>query len=89
MEKKYDEMTESDEEREVAKLSKEEQKQYQEMKDLMSIQGRLKGQIPGFAAGIQAYITGCFQGVPLELAKPYVIEEVGKKGGLVNENASC
>ena len=77
MEKKYDEMMESDEEREVAKLSKEEQKQYQEMKDLMSVQGRLKGQIPGFAAGIQAYITGHFPGVPSELAKPYVIEEVG------------
>ena len=83
MEKKYDEMTESDEEREVAKLSKEEQKQYQEMKDLMSVQGRLKGQIPGFAAGIQAYITGRFPGVPLELAKPYVIEEVGEKADLL------
>ena len=83
MEKKCDEMTESDEEREVAKLSKEEQKQYQEMKDLMSVQGRLKGQIPGSAAGIQAYITRCFPGVPSELAKPYVVEEVGKKADLL------
>ena len=83
MEKKYDEMTESDEEREVAKLSKEEQKQYQEMKDLMSVQGRLKGQIRGFAAGIQAYITRRFPGVPLELAKPYVVEEVGEKADLL------
>ena len=39
MEKEYDEITESDEEREVAKLSKREQEQYQEMKDLMTIQG--------------------------------------------------
>ena len=85
MEKKYDEMTESDEEREVAKLGKEEQKQYQEMKDLMSIQGRLKGQIPGFAAGIQAYITGHFPGVPSELAKPYVIEETGNKADLLTQ----
>ena len=38
MEKEYDEITESDEEREVAKLSKREQKQHQEMKDLMKIQ---------------------------------------------------
>ena len=83
MEKKYDKMTESDEEREVAKLGKEEQKQYQEMKDLMSVQGRLKGQIPGFAAGIQAYITGRFPGVPSELAKPYVIEETGNKADLL------
>ena len=83
MEKKYDEMTESDEEGEVAKLGKEEQKQYQEMKDLMSVQGRLKGQIPGFAAGIQAYITRYFPGVPSELAKPYVIEETGNKADLL------
>ena len=83
MEKKYDEMTESDEEREVAKLGKEEQKQYQEMKDLMSVQGRLKGQIPGFATGIQAYITGHFPGVPSELAKPYVIEETCNKADLL------
>ena len=49
----------------------------------MSIQGRLKGQIPGFATGIQAYVTGRFPGVPSELAKPYVIEEVGKKADLL------
>ena len=83
MEKEYDGITESDEEREVAKLSKEEQKQHQEMKDLMSIQGRLKGQIPGFAAGIQAYVTGRFPGVPSELAKPYIVEETGEKVDLL------
>ena len=83
MEKEYDEITESDEEREVAKLSKEEQKQHQEMKDLMSVQGRLKGQIPGFAVGIQAYVTRRFPGVPSELAKPYVVEETGKKVDLL------
>ena len=58
---------------------------HQEMKDLMSIQGRLKGQIPGFATGIQAYVTGRFPGVPSELAKPYVIEEVGKKVDLLTK----
>ena len=58
MEKKYDEMTESDEEREVAKLSKKEQKQHQEMKDLMTIQGCLKGHVPGFGAGISTYVMG-------------------------------
>ena len=83
MEKEYDEITESDEEREVAQLSKEEQKQHQEMKDLKSVQGRLKGQIPGFAAGIQAYVTGHFPGVPSELAKPYIVEETGKKVDLL------
>ena len=83
MESKYDEMTESEEEREVAKLTPAQKMSHKEMKDLMSIQGRLKGQIPGFAVGIQAYVTGCFPGVPSELAKPYVIEETGEKVDLL------
>ena len=83
MEAKYDEMTESEEEREVAKLTPAQKTSHQEMKDLMSIQGRLKGQIPGFATGIQAYVTGRFPGVPSELAKPYVIEEEGKKADIL------
>ena len=83
MENKYDEMTESEEEREVAKLSKKEQKQHQEMKDLMTIQGRLKGHVPGFGAGISAYVTGWYPGVPFELVKPYVVEEKGKKADLL------
>ena len=58
MEAEYDEITESDEEREVAKLSKREQEQHQEMKDLMTIQGRLKGNVPGFGVGISTYVTG-------------------------------
>ena len=83
MEAKYDNMTESDEEREVSKLSKREQEQHREMKDLMTIQGRLKGQVPGFGSGIQAYVTGRFPGIPSELAKPYVIEETGNKADLL------
>ena len=82
MESKYDEMTESEEEQEVAKLTPAQKMHHKEMKDLMSIQGRLKGQIPGYAAGIQVYVTGCFPGVPSKLAKPYVIEETGKKADL-------
>ena len=83
MESKYDEMTESEEEREVAKLTPAQKMSHKEIKDLMSIQGRLKGQIPGFATGIQAYVTGRFPGVPSELAKPYVIEETGSKADLL------
>ena len=83
MEKKYDEMTESEEEREVAKLSKKEQKQHQEMKDLMTIQGRLKGHVPGFGAGISAHVTERYPGVPSELVKPYIAEEKGKKADLL------
>ena len=83
MEKEYDEITESDEEREVAKLSKREQKQHQEMKDLMTTQGRLKGHVPGFGVGISTYVTGRYPGVPSELVKPYVIEEEGKKADIL------
>ena len=75
MEKEYDNMTESDEEREVSKLSKRDQAAHKEMKDLMTIQGRLKGQVPGFGSGIHAYVTGRYPGVPSELAKPYVVPE--------------
>ena len=83
MEKEYDEITESDEEREVAKLSKREQEQYQEMKDLMTIQGHLKGHVPSFGVGISTYVTGRYPGVPSELIKPYVIEEEGKKADIL------
>ena len=83
MEKEYDEITESDEEREVAKLSKREQEQHQEMKDLMTIQGRLKGHVPSFGVGISTYVTGRYPGVPSELVKPYVIEEEGKKADIL------
>ena len=83
MEKEYDEITESDEEREVAKLSKREQEQHQEMKDLMTIQGCLKGHVPGFGVGISTYVTGRYPGVPSELIKPYVIEEEGKKADIL------
>ena len=85
MEKKYDEMTESEEECEVAKLTPAQKMHHKEMKDLMSVQGSLKGQIPGFAAGIQAYVTRRFPGIPSELAKPYVIEETGKKSDLLTQ----
>ena len=83
MEAKYDNMTESDEEREVSKLNKRNQAAHKEMKDLMTIQGRLKGQVPGFGSGIQAYVMGHFPGVPSELAKPYVIEETSYKADLL------
>ena len=85
MEKKYDGMTESEEEREVTKLSKHEQKRYQEMKDLITIQGHWKGHVPSFGAGISAYVTGWYPGVPSELIKPYVIEEEGKKADLLTQ----
>ena len=75
MEAKYDDMTESEEEREVLRLSKGDQAAHKEMKDLMTVQGHLKGQVPGFGVGIHTYVTGCYPGIPSELAKPYIIPE--------------
>ena len=73
MEAKYDDMTESEEEKEVLRLSKSDQAAHKEMKDLMTVQGHLKGQVPGFGAGIHAYVMGRYLGIPSELAKPYII----------------
>ena len=83
MEAKYDDMTESEEEREVLRLSKGDQAVHKEMKDLMTVQGRLKGQVPGFGVGIHAYVTGHYPGIPSELAKPYIIPEEDHKADLL------
>ena len=83
MEAKYDDMTESEEEREVLRLSKGDQAAHKEMKDLMTVQGRLKGQVPGFGAGIHAYVMGRYPGIPSELAKPYIIPEEDHKADLL------
>ena len=73
MKAKYDDMTESEEEREVLRLSKGDQAAHKEMKDLMTVQGHLKGQVPGFGVGIHAYVTGRYPGIQSKLAKPYII----------------
>ena len=73
MEAKYDDMTESEEEKEVLRLSKGDQAAHKEMKDLMTVQGHLKGQVPGFGTGVHAYVMGPYPGIPSELAKPYSI----------------
>ena len=43
----------------------------------------MKGQVPGFGSGIHEYVTGCYPGVPSELAKPYIIPEEGEKANLL------
>ena len=83
MEAKYDDMTESEEEREVLRLSKSDQAAHKEMKDLMTVQGHLKGQVPGFGVGIHAYVTGHYPGIPSELAKPYIILEEDHEADLL------
>ena len=72
----------SEEEKQVQSLSKIEQLQHREMKDMMTVQGRLKGQIPGFKEGIQMQITGRFPGVPSTEVKKYIVPEEGKRADL-------
>ena len=86
MEAKYDDMTESEEEGEVLRLSKGDQATHKEMKDLMTVQGCLKGQVPGFGAGIHAYVTGRYPGIPSELAKPYIIPEEDQIENFIQEH---
>ena len=75
-------MDTSEEERQVGKLSAAESLDYKEMKDLMTVQGRLKGVIPGFREGIQMQVTGRFPGVPTSEIKKYAIPEEGRRADL-------
>ena len=82
MSTEYEDMGTSKEEKQVQSLSKIEQLQHCEMKDMMTVQGRLKGQIPGFKEGIQMQITGQFPGVPSTEVKKYAVPEEGKRADL-------
>ena len=82
MDSDLEEMTISEEEEEVAKLGTKKRVMHKEMKDLMTVQGRLRGRIPGFSEGIQMLITGRYPGVPSEMVKPYVIPEEGARADI-------
>ena len=72
-------MATSEEERQVKQLSETQKLEFKEMKDLMTVQGRLKGIIPGFKEGIQMQVTGRFPGVPTAEIKKYVVPGEGQK----------
>ena len=74
MSTEYEDMSTSEEERQVEQLSKEQKLDYKEIKDLMTIQGRLKGMIPGF----REYQPG----VPTSEIKKYAVPEEGKRADL-------
>ena len=78
----YEDMDTSEEEQQVEQLSEMQKLEYKEIKDLITVQGRLKGQIPGFREGIQMQVTGHFPGVPTTEIKKHVIPEEGKKADL-------
>ena len=82
MDSDLEEMTISEEEEEVAMLSTEKRAMHKEMKDLMTVQGRLRGRIPGFSEGIQMLITSRYPGVPSDIVKPYVVPEEGAQADI-------
>ena len=69
IELEYDEMTESDVEREVQKLKPEQKAHFKEVKDLLMIQARLKGKVPTMGHLIQTYVKGRFPGIPSDIVE--------------------
>ena len=79
IELEYDEMTESDVEREVQKLKPEQKAQFKEVKDLLTVQARLKGKVPTMSHLVQTYIKGRFPGIPSDVAEKHVETEEPEK----------
>ena len=73
-------MTESDVEREVQKLKPEQKAHFKEVKDLLTVQARLKGKVPTMSHLIQTYIKGRFPGIPSDVAEQHAeVEELEKQ----------
>ena len=75
----YDEMTESNVEREVQKLKPEQKAHFKEVKDLLMVQARLKGKVPTISHLIQTYIKGRFPGIPSDVAEQHAEVEESEK----------
>ena len=79
IELEYDEMTESDVEREVQKMKPEQKAHFKEIKDLLTIQARLKGKVPTMGHLIQTYIKGRFPGIPSDIVEKHTETEESEK----------
>ena len=75
----YDEMTESDVEREVQKLKPEQKAHFKEAKDLLMVQVRLKGKVPTISHMIQTYIKGRFPSIPSDIVEEHAETEETEK----------
>ena len=82
IELEYDEMTESDVEREVQKMKPEQRAHFREVKDLLTIQARLKGKIPTMGHLVQTYISGRYPGIPSDIVERHVEIETPEKQDL-------
>ena len=79
IELEYDNMTESDVEREVQKLKPEQKAHFKEVKDLLTVQVRLKGKVPTMSHMIQTYIKGRFPGIPSDIVEEHTETEETEK----------
>ena len=80
IELEYNEMTESDVEREVQKLKPEQKAHFKKIKDLLTIQARLKGKVPTMGHLIQTYVKGRFPGIPSDIVEEHTeVEEPEKQ----------
>ena len=80
IELEYDQMTDSDIEKEVKKMKLEQKAHFKEVKDLLTIQARLKGKIPTMGHVIQTYVKGRFPGIPSDIAEEHTeVEEPEKQ----------
>ena len=75
IEEEYDDMTEEQVTKEVEKLTSEERAHYKELKDLLTIQGRLKGKIPTLSHLINTYVSGRYPGVPSDQVQQHIKED--------------
>ena len=75
IEPEYDDMTEEDITKEIEKMTPQQHALFKEIKDLLTVQGRLKGKISRMGHLIQTYVTGRFPGIPSDQVQEYVAEE--------------
>ena len=80
IELEYDQMTDSDIEKEVEKMKPEQKAHFKEVKDFLTIQARLKGKIPTMGHLIQTYVKGRFPGIPSDIVEEHAeVEEPEKQ----------
>ena len=84
IELEYDQMTDSDIEKEDEKMKPEQKAHFKEVKDLLTIQARLKGKVPTMEQffRIQTYISGRYPGIPSDIAEQHAEIEKPEKQDL-------
>ena len=73
-------MTDSDIEKEVEKMKPEQKAHFKKVKDLLTIQARLKEKIPTLSHLIQTYVSEQYPGIPSDIVEQHAeIEESEKQ----------